>query len=162
MEGPHEIWLRSAPWGLKEMFEIDEIWGTLSTHKSPCIPLVDFMCQLSDNWLQIVSRKSTVKVCSHTNAYGSKYYLAVKKVKVNRGSSFKQLKYLMLHTKFQGHRPFGSREEDILPYMDLDHLNKRSFPHPMEAPYEIWFQSTPWFQRRRCLKMLAYIRTTEA
>ena len=24
------------------------------------------------------------------------------------------IKYLMLHTKFQGHRPFGSREEDFL------------------------------------------------
>ena len=54
----------------------------------------------------------------------------------------------MLHTKFQGHRPFGSREEDFLrffPYMrmaailscDLDHLNKRSFSHAMEAPHEI-------------------------
>ena len=38
---------------------------------------------------------------------------------------------------------------------DLDHLNKLSSPHPMEAPHEIWFQSAWWFQRRRCLKMMA-------
>ena len=49
---------------------------------------------------------------------------------------------------------------------DLDHLNKLSFPHPKEAPYEIWLQSAQWFQRR-CLKKLTYnthaqIRTTEA
>ena len=33
----------------------------------------------------------------------------------------------MMHTKFQGHRPFGSREEDFL----------RFLPHPIKAPYEI-------------------------
>ena len=52
----------------------------------------------------------------------------------------------MLHANFQGHRPFGSREEDFLrflPYIgmaaicDLDRLNKLSFRHPLEAPYEI-------------------------
>ena len=51
----------------------------------------------------------------------------------------------MLHTNFQGHQPFGSREFflRLLLYMgmvatiwscDLDHLNKLSFPHPMQAP----------------------------
>ena len=30
---------------------------------------------------------------------------------------------------------------------DLNHLNKLSFPHPMEASYEIW---------PRCFKMLTY------
>ena len=55
----------------------------------------------------------------------------------------------MLHTKFQGHRPFGSGEEDSFkvftiyghgkPFWscDMDRLNKLSFPHPMEASYEI-------------------------
>ena len=54
----------------------------------------------------------------------------------------------MLHTNFQGHRPFGSGEEGFLrflPYIGvaailvtgLDRLNMLSFPHPMEAPYEI-------------------------
>ena len=54
----------------------------------------------------------------------------------------------MLHTKFQGHRPFGSGEAALLrslPYMawrpswsrDQDRLNKLSFPRPREAPYEI-------------------------
>ena len=51
----------------------------------------------------------------------------------------------MMHTKFQGHRPFGFGEEDFLrflpdmvwrPSWSCD-LNKLSFPHPMEAPYEI-------------------------
>ena len=71
----------------------------------------------------------------------------------------------MLHTNFQGHRHFGSREEDFLrflPYMgiaailvnDLDHLNNLSFPHPMEAPCEIWLQSAQRFLRKRSLKML--------
>ena len=40
---------------------------TLGTHKSSCIKLADFTCT-SDHRLQIVSRKSTVKVYSHTNA----------------------------------------------------------------------------------------------
>ena len=55
----------------------------------------------------------------------------------------------MLHTNFQGHRPFGSGEDflSFLPYMgmapwpswscDLDRLNKLMFPHSMEAPYKI-------------------------
>ena len=58
----------------------------------------------------------------------------------------------MLHTNFQGHRPFGSREEEslmFLPYMsmaailvlDLDHLNRVSCPYPIKAPHEIWLQS---------------------
>ena len=35
---------------------------------------------------------------------------------------------------------------------DLDRLNKRSFPHPMEAPYESWLWLAKRFLRRRCLK----------
>ena len=52
----------------------------------------------------------------------------------------------MLHTKFQGHLPFGSREEDFLSFYhiwawrpswscDQDHLKKLLFPHPREATY---------------------------
>ena len=74
----------------------------------------------------------------------------------------------MLNTKFQGHRPFGSREEEFLrflPYMgmaailscDLDHLNKLSSPHPMEAPYKIWLQSAQRFLKERSSKMLRSI-----
>ena len=37
---------------------------------------------------------------------------------------------------------------------DLDSTNKLSFPHPMEAPHEIWLQSAQRFWRRRRLKML--------
>ena len=70
------------------------------------------------------------------------------------------LMHLTQHTKFQGHRNFGSRKEDFLTWRpswscDLDHLNKLSFPHPREAPHEIWLQSAQWFQRR-CLKMLTH------
>ena len=76
----------------------------------------------------------------------------------------------MLHTKFQGHQPFGSGEDDFvrfLPYMgmrpslscDQDHLNILLFPHPMENPYEIWLQSAQWFLRRSCLKSVDDGRT---
>ena len=60
----------------------------------------------------------------------------------------------MLHTKPQGHWPFGSGEEGFfegfffffLPYMGVAAIlvmwprpaNKLSFPYPVEAPYEIW------------------------
>ena len=55
----------------------------------------------------------------------------------------------MMHTKFQGHQPFGSREEDFLrflPYIGMAAIlvmwprpfEQLSFPHPIEAPYEIW------------------------
>ena len=53
----------------------------------------------------------------------------------------------MLHTKFQGHQPFGSGK-DFLRFChiwawwpswscDLDCLNKLLFPSPKEAPYEL-------------------------
>ena len=77
----------------------------------------------------------------------------------------------MLYTKFQGHRPFGSGEEDIfrfLPHMgmaarscDLGRLNKLSFPYPMKSPYEIWLQSAHCFLRRRCLKSVDDGQTTD-
>ena len=74
------------------------------------------------------------------------------------------LKHLMMHTKMQGHWPFGSGEEDFflvfnkyghgghLGSCDQEHLSKLSFPHPIEAPYEIWLWLAQWFLRRRCLK----------
>ena len=76
----------------------------------------------------------------------------------------------MLHTKFQGHRPFISGEEDFLRFLhiwawqppwscDLDRLNKLTIPHSKEAPHEIWLQSAKWFQRRRCLKILTHTHT---
>ena len=34
---------------------------------------------------------------------------------------------------------------------DQDHLSKLLFPHPIEAPYEIWLWLTQWYLRRRCL-----------
>ena len=71
----------------------------------------------------------------------------------------------MLHTNIQGHRPFGSREDDFFRFYhiwawrpswscDLDHLIKLSIPHPMEVPYKIWLKSAEQFLRKRNLKML--------
>ena len=61
----------------------------------------------------------------------------------------------MLHTNFQVHQPFGSREEDFLsfyhlwawrPYWscDLNHLYKLSFLNPT-VPHEIWLLSFSLF-----------------
>ena len=65
----------------------------------------------------------------------------------------------MLHTKPQGHWPFGSGVEDFegfLPYMGVVAIlvmwprpvDKRSFSQPMEAPNEIWLWLVQWFWRR--------------
>ena len=43
--------------------------------------------------------------------------------------------------------------------MDRDHFSNFSFPHPKEAPYEIWAKLAQRFQRRSCLKMLTDGRT---
>ena len=37
---------------------------------------------------------------------------------------------------------------------DPDSVNKLSFPHPIEAPYEIWLLLAQWFWRKRPLKMV--------
>ena len=70
------------------------------------------------------------------------------------------LKHPMMHTKIQDHWP----EKKIFlgfyhiwPWRpswscDKDHLSKLSFPHPIEAPYEICLWLAQWFLRRRCLK----------
>ena len=53
----------------------------------------------------------------------------------------------MLHTNFQGHRPFGYqlRYFEVFTiyghYSHIGYVNKPSFPHPMEAPHEIWLQT---------------------
>ena len=43
--------------------------------------------------------------------------------------------------------------------MDRDHFSNFSFPHPKEAPYEIWAKLAQRFQRRSRLKMLTDGRT---
>ena len=72
----------------------------------------------------------------------------------------------VLHTKPQGHWPFGSGEEDFLKGFyhlwawgpswscDPDPANKLLFPHPTEASYEIrlWYAQRFW--RKRSLKMV--------
>ena len=46
----------------------------------------------------------------------------------------------MLHTKFESHRSFGSREDDLLrvflPYMGMV-VNSVMFPHLVEATHKI-------------------------
>ena len=41
---------------------------------------------------------------------------------------------------------------------DPDPMNKLSFPHPIEAPYQIWLRLAQWFWRRS-LKMVDRQRT---
>ena len=73
----------------------------------------------------------------------------------------------MLHTNFQGHRSFGSRENVVFSLgfyqiwawwpswsCDLDRLIKLSFPHPMEAPHKIRLQLAKQFLKKRNLKNL--------
>ena len=54
----------------------------------------------------------------------------------------------MLHTKFQGHRPVGSGEEDVLRFLLIMGMaailikwqgpfEQIFVPHPRETPYEI-------------------------
>ena len=68
--------------------------------------------------------------------------------------SFKVIGYLVPEKIFK-----------FLPYIVMwpDHLNKLSFPHPMEPPYEIWLPSAQWFQRRMFenVDVLTYLRTTK-
>ena len=71
----------------------------------------------------------------------------------------------MLHTKAQGHWPFGSGEDFFKGFYHLwawrpswscdpDAPNKLLFPRPMEAPYEIWLRLAKLFWKRRSLKMM--------
>ena len=87
------------------------------------------------------------------------------------------LKHLMLHTNFQGHRPFGSEEDLFLSFFTInghdghlvDRLNKLLFPHPMEAPYEIWLTDQAVseekmfkeYRRQRTEAHLSYKLTSE-
>ena len=64
-------------------------------------------------------------------------------------TNFVKLHCLMLHAKFQSHRPFGSGEKDfkvfcsLLPWRlswscGLDHLYKLWFSRPKDALYKVW------------------------
>ena len=65
----------------------------------------------------------------------------------------------MIHTKFHGHRSFGSEEEDFLnflPYMgmaamlvsDPAHLYKLSYTFSHKLSHDFWFQITQLFLRK--------------
>ena len=62
------------------------------------------------------------------------------------------LEHPTMHTKIKNHRPFGSGEDRPSWSCDQDHLSIHSFPHPIEAPHEIWLWLAQWFLRRRHLK----------
>ena len=61
---------------------------------------------------------------------------------------FVELDCLMLHAKFQSHRPSGSGKEDFLKVLlfiamaamscDLNHSYKLSLPLPNDAPHKVW------------------------
>ena len=67
--------------------------------------------------------------------------------------NFVELLSLMLHAKFQNHRPSGSGEEDFKGFFaiyaillwwpswscDLDHLYKLSFSLPKNTQQDVWF-----------------------
>ena len=65
----------------------------------------------------------------------------------------------MLHSKFQGHRPLVPQKIFKGFYhiwawrthwsCEMDHLNKLSFPHPMEDTNEIWLQSAMRFLKKK-------------
>ena len=55
----------------------------------------------------------TFSYFSHSDARATYVDLAVKKVKVMIYINFVELHCLMLHAKFQNHRPSGSGEEDF-------------------------------------------------
>ena len=76
----------------------------------------------------------------------------------------------MLHTKPQGHWPFGSGEDfwrvftiygcgGHLGHVTQTPANKLWFPQTMEAPHEIWLWLTQRFWRKRSLKMVDGRRT---
>ena len=78
----------------------------------------------------------------------------------------------MLHTKFQGHRPFGSGEEDFLQF--LPYMGMAAILVMWPGPFEQIFHSpipeklhmkfdwlAQWFQRRICLKSVDNGQTDE-
>ena len=66
--------------------------------------------------------------------------------KVMININFVELLSLMLHAKFQNHRPSGSGEEDFKVFLlwrpswscDLDHLYKLSFSLPKNTQQDVW------------------------
>ena len=76
---------------------------------------------------------------------------------------FVELHCLMLHAKFQNHRPFGSGEDfkvfaiysygGHLGHVTLTILYKLSFTLPKNAPHKVWLCLAKRFQRR-CLNIM--------
>ena len=78
---------------------------------------------------------------------------------------------MMLHTKYQGSRPYGFRQEDVSMFFpkicDLQvgtifghqghNLNKLGRGPLGDATYQISRPRTLWFQTRNCFHVLPYI-----
>ena len=90
---------------------------------------------------------------SHSNAWAAKVDLAVKRSRSSQGHDYTnlvELHCLMLHAKFQNHRPSGSEEGRFLRvfaiYSHGGHLGhvtltiytKLSFTLPKNAPHKVW------------------------
>ena len=86
----------------------------------------------------IVSKKSIVLPFSYTKALGTKFDLVGHgQPRVISWTNLVVLKHPMLHTKFQGHLPFGSGEADFLrflPYMDIAAI-LFMWPRPFEQSF---------------------------
>ena len=141
---------------------------TLGCHKSSCTHLFDYMFQISPQRLQKFlanlshtkkkkKKKSQYKrirsqnwpcrkirfIIHYLNKVGS-IRAANAAYQLSRSSAFWFQRFLKFFYHIWAWRPSWS--------CDQDHLNKISFPHPIEAPYEIWLWLAQWFLRRRCLK----------
>ena len=81
-------------------------------------------------------------------------------------TNFVELYCLLLHAKFQNHRPSGSGEERFsmifaiyshgghLGHVTLTIYTKLSFPLSKDAPHKVWLCLAKRFERRRCLNIM--------
>ena len=116
-------------------------WKTLTSdiHIGSCTDLVNCIYQLWHHrlqWFTFFPYKSI------RNQIWPCHKIGQGQLRVIIWANLVILEHPMLHTKFQGHWPFGSREEDFLRFYhiwewrpswscDQEHLSKLSFPHPM-------------------------------
>ena len=117
-------------------------WMTLTFdfHIGSWYHLVNSIYQLWYHRLQYFLKNPLFYLFSHTKVYGIKKGQGQPRVII--WTNLVVLEQPMLHTNF--HRPFGSNEEDFLrflPYIGMTAILVMwpLFPHPKEAPYEIWF-----------------------
>ena len=117
---------------------------------------------------KLVSKTEIIFTFSHTKAYMTQIDLAINWVKVNPGPNLNNIG----RTRLPNVTHQVSRQSAIwfwrrrffkvftiygcgshVGHGDPHHLNNFLFLKALEAVYEIWLQSTQWFQRRSCLKL---------